>query len=495
MAWLSQPLQAAEYSPDMPDYNNPGSSNILNVIPRTSVSYGPMAALNKFSTGLNARCQGAFSCADSAGNNYVFAGDTTKLYSYSSVSPTSATNISKVDGYWKFALFGQRVVATNFVDPMQSFLINSSSVFANLASAAPNARYITTAKGFLIAANTYDGTGGNQPQRVWWSGLNDPTNWPTPGTALAAQYQSSYNDLFGDGGWITGVVGDLGGCDVAVFMERRVWRGVYSGAPVVFSFYPAEGVRGTHMPNSIVQLGKDVFYIGEDGFYRFDGSSSEAIGVDKVDKTFFSMLDQNYLTRVQGAVDPLNKIIFWLFPSTSSTNGVCDKIICYNWAFKRWSLINQEAEVLLRSSSFGFTLDTMPGPLDSLTIPLDSLAWTGGNFILSGFDNTHSLGYFNGSTLAATIETSESSPFGETIATVKNTRPLIDGGSPTVSMAARMRLKDTETYGADTAMNSVGTCPLRKTGRYIRALAKIPAGSSWSHFQGINIDAEPNGEM
>ena len=580
MAWLSQPLVAADYSPDMPDFENTGSKFILNCVPRTPTSYGPFASLGKFGGALTARCQGAFSCSDSSANNYIFCGDATKLYDYNS-SSTNANNISKTGGYncatdqfWHFVLFGQRVVATDFSDPIQSYVLGSSSLFADLANGnissltlvggsgytngtyalsvsgagsgagfagtvtvsggaltsyaitnvgklypqtatisipagagggsagsitpniqtiAPQARYIDVAKGFLVAGNTYDPIGGNQPQRVWWSALNDPTNWPTPGTANAAIYQSSYNDLLGNGGWITGVVGNLGTADVAVFLEREVWRGVYAGPPIVFDWFPAEGVRGTHCPNSIVHLGPLVYYLGEDGFYVFDGTNSQPIGVNKVDKTFYASFDQNYLDRIYGAADPLNKIVYWLYPSTSATNGIPDSLLIYNWQLQKWSFASVTAEMIFRSTTFGFTLDTMTGTLDSQTLSLDSRAWTGGNIILTGFDNTHSLGYFNGSVLQATIETTEIAPFDSSLSFVRNTRPLVDGSTPSVSVATRNRLIDTVNYGTVTAINSIGTCPLTANGRYVRARVTIPANTTWSHFQGVEIDAVANG--
>jgi hypothetical protein len=581
MAWLTQPLVAAEYSPDMPEFNNPGSSNILNCIPRTPTSYGPFAALATFGTNITKRCQGAFSCSDSGGNNYVFCGDAADLYDYTSAS-TSPSTISKssspytcsTDGFWKFLLFGQRVVATDFTDPMQSFILGSSTKFADLANGnitsltlvggsgysngtfalsvtgagggssfagtvtvsggvltsyaitnvgklypqtatigipagaaggsggsitptiqtiAPQARYADVAKNFLICGNTFDPTYGNQPQRVWWSALNDPTNWPIPGTANAATYQSSYNDLLGNGGWITGIVGNLGTADVAVFLEREVWRGVYAGPPVIFDWFPAEGVRGTHCPNSLIHLGPLVYYLGEDGFYVFDGTSSQPIGVNKVDKTFFASFDQNYLDRVIGAADPLNKIVYWIYPSTSASNGIPDSLLIYNWQLQKWSFASVTAETIFRAITFGYTLDTMPGPLDTLTLSVDSRAWTGGNVILAGFDSSHNLSYFNGTNLAATIETSEAAPFDSKISFVNNTRPLIDGGVPSVSVAARNRLIDSSSYGSAVSINSLGTCPLTANGRYIKAKVTIPAASSWTHFQGIEIDARPNG--
>lgn len=586
MAWLPQPLTAADYSPDMPEFNNPGSSNILNCIPRTPTSYGPFAALAAFGSNISKRCQGAYACSDSGGNNYVFCGDASDLYNYTPASlnpnviskgthPYSCSN----DGFWKFLLFGQRVIASDFVDPIQSYVLGSSSTFSDLANGnitsltlvggsgytpgtyalsvtgagagsgfagtvtvngsgvlssyaitnvgklypqtatisipagagagsggsitpniqtiAPQARYVDIAKNFLICANTFDQAGGNQPQRVWWSALNDPTNFPTPGTANAAIYQSSYNDLLGNGGWITGVVGNLGTADVAVFLEREVWRGVYAGPPVVFDWFPAEGVRGTRCPNSIVHLGPLVYYVGEDGFYVFDGTTSKAIGANKVDKTFFANLSQNNLDKVYGAADPLNKIVYWAYPSNASSNGNPDSIIIYNWYLDKWSTASVNCEVMFRAETFGYTLDGLNvfGTLDSLAYPFDSRAWTGGNIILAGFDTNHNLSYFNGANLAATIETSESSPFDSKFCFIKDTRPLVDGGTPTVSVATRNRLIDNASYGTASSINSIGTCPLTANGRYVKAQVSIPAGQTWTHFQGVEVDATPNGSQ
>lgn len=573
-------LPVAEYSPDMPEYNNPGSNNLLNCIPRTPNSYGPFPSLASFGGALPNTCLGAIAAEDSGGNNYVFSGDSTDLFEYAS---SSATNVSKTAGgyavstgeRWRFVQFGQRIIATDFDDAMQSFVLGSSTKFADLANGAitsltlvagsgysngtyaltvsnagsgtgftgtvtvsggtlssyaitnggklypqtatiavpagagagtlgsitptistiaPQARYAAVIDNFLVTCNTFDSTNGNQPQRVWWSALNDPTYWPTPGTNLAAQFQSSFNDLYGDGGWCMGVVGQLGNADGAIFQERAVWRVNYSGPPGTFSFTPAEGVRGTPAPNSLIHFGNFVYYLGQDGFYKFDGSSSQPIGANKVDKTFYAMVDQNNMHRIDGCVDPLNKLVYWAFPSVSNINGNPDYIIAYNWNLDRWSLINISCETIFYSMSFGYTLDTMPGgTLDQIIPSLDSRVWTGGSLILTGFDTNHTLSYFNGPNLAPVLDTSEIEPYPGTITFVQNTRPLVDGGTPSVALAARNILNSTEPFGTAIPINSFGTAPQTINGRYVKAEVTLPAGSTWQHFQGVELEAIPNG--
>lgn len=584
MAWKTLPV--AEFAPDMPEFHPKFSQNVLNVIARTPESYGPFPSMAAFSSALGSRCQGAYACLDNSGDVYVFAGDATDLFELTASSATFA-NVSKSSGgygiaateRWNLTLFGQRVIAADFADPLQAFLLGTSSAFADLAyggitaltltggsgytngtyalsptstgggtgfagtvtvsggaltsysitnpgelygsstsipipagagsgnsgaiaptiaTVAPKARYIANVKNFLCAGNTWDPVNGAQPQCVWWSALNDPTNWPTPGTVTAAEYQSDYNNLYGDGGWIQGVVGNLGTADGAVLMEHAVWRMLYVGPPAVFDFFPAQGVKGCPAPGSIVQLGNLVYYLGEDGFYAFDGTNVTPIGANRVDKWFFSNLDQSNISRVVGTVDPINKQIIWAAPFLmDATGGAPSRLVCYNWQLDRWTMAEVTLETVLRALTFGYTLDqlyTVLGyTIDTLPAPLDSRLWTGGQIALAAFDTTHKLNFFTGPNLAPTVDLGELQLFPGKVSVVKNARPLVDGGTPTVSIGTRNRTVDQASFNAGTAMNAIGTCPQRATGRYVRGRITLPAGSSFSHIQGCEVEATAAG--
>jgi hypothetical protein len=289
-------------------------------------------------------------------------------------------------------LFGQRIIATNFIDPPQSYVMGSSALFADLISSGLTSlkgRYAAVVRDWLVFGNTTDGTYGPQPQRVHWSAIDDPTNFPTPATAGAAAVQSDFDDLVGDAGWVQGIVGNLGTADGAVFQERAVVRMVYIGPPAIFAFTPAEGVRGTPAPGSIVQDGALAYYLGEDGFYVFNGSASQPIGVDRVDKTFLADLDQSYFYRIEGAVDPINKQIWWAYPGSGHSGGNPNRIIVYDRARDRWTITDAndvQVETLLRGLTPGYSLDTLDSlssSIDALTLSLDSRIYTGGRAFMA----------------------------------------------------------------------------------------------------------------
>jgi hypothetical protein len=491
-------VPVAEYMPVQPDFQNPGSGFVRNCLPRTAQSYGPMPSLAAYSGALQGRCLGGFAAQDAAGNVGAFAGDASKLYRLAA-GTTLWADVSRTGGYstasdqrWSFAQFGSRILATNFADPIQSLVEETGTAFADLSPDAPQARYLAVVRDWLIAANTFDGTDGNRPQRVWWSAIDDPTSWPALGSPEAAAVQSDFQDLVGDAGWVQGIAGNLGAADAAIFQERAIVRMNYVGPPAIFSFATAEGARGTPAPGSIAQLGSLAFYLGEDGFYAFDGSASRPIGAGKIDKTVFADLDPAYFHRVSAAIDPINKLCFWAYPGVGNSGGDPNRLLAYNWSLDRFTLSEVESELIFRSLSFGASLDTLDAAgftLETLPLSLDSRAWTGGRIMLSAFDTAHRLAYFTGPSLPATIDTSEAQLFPGGSAFVRNARPLVDGGAPSVALGTRERLVDPVAFGPAVAVDAFGNVPQRSIATYHRARLALPAGAAFGHVSGVEIDA------
>lgn len=513
-------LTVAEYGPDMPDYQASQSNTVLNVVPRTPQSYGPIAAPVVFSGALTTRCQGAYFGLDSSASVNGFAGDSQNLWQLTQATAPAWSNVSKsanaygisADDQWRAALYGTRIIFTNLTDPVQSFVLGTSSKFADLiVTANPvKAKFCGVVKTYLVLAYTSDPNYGAQPQRVWWSRNGNPTSFDDPGAQaqLAAQYETGYQDLLGDGGRIQGIVGNLGNADGAVFQEHAIWRMVWVGSPAIFQFFPAQGVRGCAAPGSIAQLGANVYYLGDDGFYGFDGANATPIGVNRVDKTFYKDLDQNYFGSISAAIDPINKLYIVFYPSNGTLTGMAhtgrnaNAMLIYNWQLDRWSSaipIPTGGEVIIRALSFGYTLDqiyTILGyQLDNMPFPLDSRVWTGGNLLLGIFDTNHKLNYFTGNALAATVDTSEVQPTPGGVTRIFNTRPIIDGSAiPSVAMGTRNRQGDAVSFGNAIPMTSLGTAPQRALGRYISSRITIPSSaSSWTNLSGVELEGAPAG--
>jgi len=221
----TQRIQFKDWLPDQPSIID-SVSEANNVIP-LAIGYGPFKSAVTYSGAATENLNNCFAAKVNADVS-IFAGGATKLFKVSSTD-LSMEDVSKASGYtginrWKFAQFGNYALASNGSEKIQYFDVNVSTDFADLAAAAPVAKYITVVRDFVVGANIGAGT---YPSRVQWSDINDPTDW----TAGAAS-QSDYQEL-PDGGDITGITGGEFGI---VFLEKAIVRMSYIGSPLFFQF-------------------------------------------------------------------------------------------------------------------------------------------------------------------------------------------------------------------------------------------------------------------
>jgi hypothetical protein len=512
-------LPFGEWLPDGPAFGNPGTVIALNVVPRSVRSYGPMPGPVANAAALPFRVCGSYGLRDGLGHVYNFAGTPQRLWvqqtggtTFADVSGTTAPYHTENDGFWSMTSFGKRVIATNYDDPIQTYLAGTDAVFSNLAAAAPRARYCAVILDFLMVANLVDAVEGVVPNRLAWPAIGDPTNWPVAGTNTAIELQSDYQDLEQtDLGSITQLVGGhLSAADGAVFCERGIYRIQYAGSPKIFDFHVAEGAAGTDAPLSVVQrrlpsegggLRSVVYYLGSDGFYAFDGGGSMAIGAQKVDRTFYNDLDPAYLRRVQGTWDPAQKIVLWFYHGMGNA-GLFNRAIIFNWELGRWALIDLTAtpvewvQATTTYSTGGYTLDQLDpfGNLEALPYSLDSRSWTSGSPMLAWFDGAHVQNFTTGPSLPVAIETTEGQLFPDHRARITGARPLHDAQvAASVAVGTRELIRQAVVYQGAVPENILGNCPQRCTGRYVRFRMTLPAGANFQALQGVDAAAMPEG--
>jgi hypothetical protein len=490
----------AEYLPDLPALQNPGATKALNVLPDAR-SYRPLKGLAAYSAdALDARCQGAVSVRDSAGNYITFAGDAAKLYSLDSLSWTDRSKsggyTTSDEGVWEFCQFRGRLVATNYNQPIQTLDLDAfgpTTLFADLSSDAPRAKTIAPVRDWLFAGNLEDSDGA-VPHRLRWSAFNDATSWPAIGSDDAAEQQSDQRDLK-NGDLIRRI---LGGQYATILCANSVWLATLSTSALIFDLAQVEEGRGCLAQGSAVQTGDIVYYLSEAGFFRLAGGVTTPIGAGKVDRTFFADCDTNYLNRVQGAVDPAQKIVYWAYPGSGSSDGRPNKLLIYSWAYNRWSHAEVEAEYMFRHVSTAATLDDVhaafPDGIDTIPGSLDDSRWQGGAVNMAGFDTDHKLGHFAGDNLAATVETGEAQLMPGRRALVTGIYPLVDGAAASVTLGTRNRQSETVTWGTETAPHAdTGMACLFADARYHRARVSIAASADWEHATGIDPEFTDSG--
>ena len=321
----------------------------------------------------------------------------------------------------------------------------------------------------------------NATNRIQWSGINDITVW--------SGKQSDSQDLPGSGGQVVAITsGEVG----YVFRQNQIIRMDYVGGAVVFRLSVISPNRGAVYGRTVCQDNRQIFFYADDGFYQINGDQIVPIGVEKVNRFFDLNLNKAYADRICAAVDPFNQLAMWLFPSTSNasnTTGICDKIIIYNYATKKWSLADASASTIFSQFVGAYTvelMDILSQNLENINAALDTDFWSGGQVLLGAIDSDYKASIFSGTANECEIETAEIEGFPGARTNIQGIRPIVDA-TATVTVKTRERLADNESESTSVSMRDSGINPVRKSGRYIRANVKVPSGTTFTHAQGIDL--------
>lgn len=477
---MGQFIQFGEWLPDLPHPKNPGVIEADNVFP-DATSYRSVPNLSAFSVNaLGSRCQGAIVAIDENGNTYNVAGDASALYLMVSSTFVDVTRpigsagpyLTGTSSGWEFAQFGRRLLAVNgnrpgSADTIQEISLSSGATnFSNLGGIQfLAAETIATVRDFVVIGAVHQSTSasGIYAQRVRWCAINNPDSWTADAATLA-----DHQDLVGEGGPVKKIIGGEYG---VIFQRNAIWRMTFVGSPLVFQFDNVQRNIGLVATKAAVGYQNLVFFLADDGFYVFDGSNVTPIGRGRVDDTFYAEVNRNQLHRINAVIHPTQKLVLWAYPTGANTDP--NKILAYNWAFNRWSRLTVTTELLTTQIS------------------------AGGALTLAAFDTTHAMDRFAGSAMGATITTGDIQIVEGVRATITEVRPHVvaDGSSAGVQIAisGRQTYDSLNSFSSTAVANATGFVAVRSSARYHRIRLTTVDNGSFTHLQGIEIDATPEG--
>lgn len=462
-----------EWLPDQPGVTG-ALTDAVNCYPVTN-GYAPILTEEEYSDAADADLLTCFA-GKTAGVVSLFGGSATNLYKFTpgtrAMAPLTTTGYSGIE-YWDAVQYGDKMIMANGEDKLQQYTLNSSTYVTDLAAAAPEAKYVTVVKDFVVAANVL-----NNENTVYWSDINDETDW-TPG--LASQSDSQ---VIPDGGDITGLAGGEFGI---VFLERAIYRMTYAGSPYFFQFDAINRTLGCISAGSIINYAGLTYFLADDGFYVCDGQTTKPIGTEKIDRWFFDNANlTNLKFGMSSAIDTEKRLIVWLFPAQNGDN----LLLIYNISLNKWSY----AETTADSVSFALTptvtlegLDAFSTSIDALGISLDDRQWVGGLLLLSATRGPNIV-TFSGQYKQAAL-TSGDIDVGHSVITLA--RPIVDVGSGSVAVASRELLSNAITFGDASVADSEGRCGVRSAGRYHRV--KTSPSGNWRTAVAVEIDIAGQG--
>lgn len=455
-----------EWLPDQPELGNPGLTEAKNAEPYDEVfaSFSPLN--DSGGATLSSRPLGYLQ-TDLNGTVTLYVGTQTRLYAstegaqYTTLSATLSTL-----EYWDLDRYENLVLATSLQDGAKRHTLGSASNFSTMSADAPKAAAIGVIGQFVFLGNTSDTANGLVPYRVQWSGIDNPSSFPTPNSATAIAQQSGEQFLDGASGDVTSIgSGDQFGL---IFQLRAITRATYIGPPAVFQFDRISDVIGTPFPRSVIKKGNEFFFISSNGVFKTDGASILDIGAGKVDNWFTNNLS-GAKARVIGAINPMKSLIYWTFPTTASDPN---EILIYNYKTNRF------AHAQVTNTGIISTLDRGTGVVSEI----------------GGFGASFTQGSFSGTPGAAILTSGELEPNAGGYSVVQGIKPLADQtlNGITVAMGTRNDRSSAVSYTAEQTANSrSGFANFRTAAKYHRA--RLTISGTFNSAQGLEYQAVPDG--
>lgn len=310
------------------------------------------------------------------------------------------------------------------------------------------------------------------PYRVWWSGIGDPTNWPTPLTNAALAVQSGYDDLDPTAGPVMYIAGyPLYGL---VFQRYSITRVSYIGGNVIFSFQPFAFKRGLVAHGAAVKVGPLVYFLSDDGFYVTDGSNVNPIGTASdnssgIDRWLETNLNLNSVDTIRSGYDSASRSIWFAIPTAGNT--LPDTLLVYNLIAQKWTRVSCPAEVV-------FTMDN------------GADGAPGDEQILGVFDQNNVLNTLTGPTQPGYLETQDMYDATGNFRLLSGVIPMVESQDlPVVSVSTRDNLWVPLTLADSQAPDSFSmVAPIIAEGRYMRVRVSTVQGTN---IQGATILSQP----
>ncbi len=340
-------IQLLGFSPDA-EPTTPGCIlDAQNIIPYEA---GMKAAPSPASVGVDAladECRGAAVIRQLTGGSRFFGATTTDIYESSGATWSSVGSgyTLGTDDRWSFVGYGDSVLAAN---PSTEIVRSTSGAFSTIAG-APKAKCLVSARGFVLAFATNEGTYGDSPDRWWCSALYDETDW-----APSLATQSNTGRLVEGSGPITAAV--RFGDQVVAYKARAMFLGHYAGSPDVWVFSVVSFDVGCVGPEAVADTSIGHILVGSDNIYHFDGTRPLPIATGVVRQWWLNNSSAEFRYRTKLLWDRDNSLVWIFFPSAAST-GECDDCIVFHVATKQWGRVAMDVEAVVNYVSPAATYD------------------------------------------------------------------------------------------------------------------------------------------
>ncbi len=235
---------------------------------------------------------------------------------------------------WRFAAFGDVALCVSLLNQLQETSNpHGGTDFANV-SGAPSAGTMCVQSNFVMLGRF---GGGSWPYGDgWWcSAQEDHTDW-TPDVAT----QCVQGRLLQTPGSIVRLVAF--GNYVIAFKQGSMLRGTYIGAPQVWRWDVISTSVGLFGHDAVCDAEGVLYWLAEDGFYRFAGGAPQRIASAPWRWFQASLYDALNLSNVQCHWDPARRAVRWYYMNDAT--ATLNAGLAYHPETDRWGRFTKTIE-------------------------------------------------------------------------------------------------------------------------------------------------------
>lgn len=229
-------------------------------------------------------------------------------------------------GHWKFANWGEWLVASNGKDPVQ--VRKGAGNFVTLQEDGTTALPFTYARllaklgPHLVVANT-----SNAPNEIRWCSDDNIEKWTVLDTNTAGDFVVRDAD--------SGLMAmEPLGSVIALYTREAMWTMTYIGAPFVFGVNPAVDGIGAYGPSAVTSVGKHNYGWGPMGIWKTDGTSFDMVDVG-IREYLAQTLAVGEASQIVAYHNETRRCVVFSFPSAIDAPNA--KTICYDYNSNVWS--------------------------------------------------------------------------------------------------------------------------------------------------------------
>ena len=257
----------------------------------------------------------------------------------------------------------------------------------------------------------------------------DPTDWVT-----SIDTQCAKGRLVATNGPLT--AGARLGEYAIAYKARSMYIGQYTGGNAIWQWQQVSGGdAGCVGQEALCDIGGAHFFVGDSGFYLFDGTRPVPVADGQVRQWFLDNSDPQYRYRTCCVHDAQRDLVWVFYPSKG--NSTNDSALVWHIKSKMWGRADRGIEAAMNYISGNITYDTLNSVAPSYDalpdISYDSQYWLSGGRALSVFDTSHQLRTLTGSSCNSSFTTGDY------------------GDDDVVSMLRRVRLRYAAGLGPATA--------------------------------------------